>query len=184
LNIDEIIYKVKKRDPVAERELFKILSPSLIVVCTRYASDSSQAKDFLQECFIKIFSKIHLFDSNHTGSFEGWTYRISVNTILSLLRKKKKMIVLQYQSELPDKSESLSLDLTPFSDEQLLNCIQQLPEKYRTVINLKIFENYSHEEIAKQLNIAVGSSRSQFSRAKKILKSMLEKINTKSYVNG
>lgn len=182
--LDILIKRVQQKDPAAERALFNMLVPKLLTACRRYATDDSQAKDHLQESMIKLFSKINQFDLKGTGSFEGWAHRLCINTILSSLRTKKKIPKLQLVDNLPEVEENIDIDLSPISDELLLSTIQELPEKYRLIINLRIFENYSHEEIGQQLGIKTVTSRSHFMRAKKMLKEKLSKYLTKSFASG
>lgn len=181
---DELIEKVKQKDPHAERRLFDALAPRLLTVCSRYATDRSQAKDLLQYCFIKVFSKVHHFDTSKSGSFEGWFFKVSVNTILTKLRKKNKLIVLEYPEILPESRVEEEIDLTPFSDDLIMKTIQALPEKYRLVINLRIFENHSHTVIGELLGIKTVTARSHYNRAKKLLKDKLIQHKKTAYANG
>jgi len=169
-----LVRRVLAKDKQAEQELFHLLSPRLFVLCQRYAHDDSHAKDLLQECFIKIFLKLEKFDLNKKGSLKSWTYKLSLNTILTHIRKRKKTIILDEVSELPDMPVGTEVELYGISDKQLMSAIQKLPEHYKYVINFKIFEGFSHAQIAEELGIAVATSRSHYNRAKTLLKKILK----------
>jgi len=172
LDIKKLITKVQQKDRKAEHRLFEHFGPRLFTVCRRDAFDDSQAKDYLQECFIHVFSKIHQFDTRQKGQFESWFYKVCINHILTKKRKKVKQITLEFREVLPDCLEEEELNL--ISDDELIAAIQKLPEGYRNVLNLKILEEYTHNEIAATLGITASTSRSQFKRAKEYLKKIIE----------
>lgn len=159
----------------AQRMLFDRFSPKMLGVAMRYIKDKERAEDVLQDGFIKVFKNIHRF--KHKGSLEGWIRRIVVNTALDQLRKNKKF---QNNLELDDsffeivqqsKAEGI------LQKEVLLQIVQQLPEGYRVIFNMFAIEGYSHKEIAKELNISESTSKSQYSRARSVLKKTLKKLN-------
>ncbi len=162
------------RDPEAFNAIYKILSPKLYYVCLRYLKNDADAQDVLQETFVTTYRKIESF--NGEGSFEGWVRRIAVNYCLAKLRIDQK----QFQSEssvdqiqlISDESDYLQKEET---EANLLRALKELPDGYRTIINLAILEDYSHREIGELLNITESTSRSQLARAKAALKLKLEK---------
>jgi RNA polymerase sigma factor (sigma-70 family) len=164
----ELIHKCKKNNQAAMAELFSKLAPKLKGICYRYCGNAFDAEDLLQETFITIFTKISSYQEQ--GSFEGWAHRIAVNTSLNWLRKNKvffQMLELNNQHDQEDNHEN-----DPVSDihiEGLIQHIAQLPDGYRTILNLFAIEGYSHKEIAEQLGINESTSRSQYTRAKKVL---------------
>jgi len=172
LEIDKLIKRIIKKDRKAERELFDLMAKKLFGLCRRYAKDESQAKDYLQESFIRVYDKIHMFEGNNQNQFNSWFYRVSVNTILSLKRKEKRQLSVEYAEHLPEK-ELEEDDLEVLADEDLISCIRRLPDGYRNVINLFIFEKLSHKEIGNLLGISESTSRSQYMRAKLLLKKIL-----------
>lgn len=146
----------------------------MYALCLRYAHDSAQAKDLLQDGFIIAFEKIKQFKG--TGSFEGWLRRIFINLALAEFRKQNFRII---EINANDAQYSLDEDLNlnediEISQEELLQIIQLLSPQYRMVFNLYAIENLSHKEIAHLLNISEGTSKSNLSRARQILK---EKVN-------
>ncbi len=134
-------------------------------MCLKYASNYEDAEDILQDSFILIFNKIHQY--KHKGSFEGWLKRITINVALEKYRKNKKLQVVrnnEFESEIHvELEENIDADF-------LLSLIQQLPDQYRLVFNLYVLDHFSHKEVAEVLHISEGTSKSNLSRARTILK--------------
>lgn len=172
------IQSAVKGDRSAQKEIYVNYASMVLGICKRYCVDQHQAKDYMQECFLHIFEVLHRYDSNK-GSFEYWLSRVCVNKVLKLLRKQKKnkLIFPEHVIEITNDTY-LEDSIEHISDEELMYCINELPIGYKTVINLYVFESYSHKEIAEQLNISVSASRSQYFKAKKLLKKLiLNKLN-------
>ncbi len=157
-------------------------------VCRRYTNNEDQAKDILQDGFIKLFKNIERF--NFQGSFEGWVRRIMVNTAIDFIRKSKSDHFLMPEDQsIEDFEDTLADEETPFEQDIPLSVgdvregMEQLSTAYRMVFNLYVFEDYSHQEIADALHISVGTSKSNLAKAranmKKILTRELEKKNGK-----
>lgn len=164
---------IKAKDRRAEKALFLRFAPFVLTVCRRYASQNVEAQDYMQECFILIFDKISKYDESK-GSLKGWIYRISTNRILELMRKAKKEVKIEFPKELPEQLLTKS-EFNAIPHEVVLDAIQKLPIGYRKVFNLYIFEGWTHRQIGDALNMAEASSRSQLTRAKKMLKFLLQK---------
>jgi RNA polymerase sigma-70 factor (ECF subfamily) len=153
--------------------LYRRYASKLYAVCLRYSSDSDEAKDILQEGFIKIFENLYAY--KFEGAFEGWMRRIVVNTALekyknrNVLYKVEDIDMLTETEMEPDVEDYSGLDV-----KVLMNIIKELPPKYRTVFNLFAIEGYSHKEISKMVKITVGGSKSNLSRARLILQRKLE----------
>lgn len=144
-----------------------------MTVCRRYEHPDFGASDLLQETFLLIFKHINRFDSER-GSIETWMKKIAVNTALKIIRQRK-ISFLDIESnhiQLQD-IEVAEVDTSDISQELLLQTIQSLPEGYRTIFNLFVMEGFSHKEIASQLGISVQTSKSQLSKAKKLLRKKL-----------
>jgi len=175
-------YKVKSDDLVGEcisgnrlsqHQFYNKYSPFLFGVSLRYAKNSTDAEDILQESFIKIFK--YLKDFRSEGAIEGWMRRIVVTTSYNFY-KRKNLVNNNIEPEhvniaLPNDHEIVS----NMSHQELLKIIQGLPTGYRTVFNLNTFDGYSHKEISDKMNISVNTSKSQLSRAKS---SLQEKITS------
>lgn len=156
----------------AQKRLYEKYARKMFGVCLRYASDRSMAEDFLQEGFIRVFTKLDSF--KFQGSFEGWIRRIMVNTSLELLRKKdvfRFSVELDNLNQLADEEESTPEQIDA---EVLLNHIQEMPAGFRTVFNLFAVEDLSHKEICKMLDISEGTSKSQYARARVWLQKRLK----------
>ena len=169
---DELIKGCLKEDESSQRELFRKYAGKMLGVCQRYAHNSGDAEDIVQDAFIKVFEKIHQFKNE--GSFEGWVRKIVVNTAL------KKYTVIRYDKEvsgyeITDRNES-SMEASAYShlnEKELLGMINNLPDGYRLVFNLYVIEGYQHEEIAQMLKIQPGTSRSQLVKARNMLKQQI-----------
>jgi RNA polymerase sigma factor (sigma-70 family) len=151
--------------------LFEQFAGKMMTVCLRYAVDSSEAEDMMQEGFIRIYKYIGQF--KFEGSFEGWIRRIVVNTALKQLQKKRidfKEINDNTQSSGP-QAESYAYN--NLGQEEIMKLINQLPEGYKIVFNLNVIEGYSHDEIAQMLNIQASTSRSQLVKARKMLQAQI-----------
>lgn len=150
-------------------------------VCLRYASDSNQAKDILQDGFIKVFGNLDRYNFN--GSFEGWIRRIIVNTAIDYFRRSRSSNVLlmpdeQTMERFEDDVEENDFEINPvdppdFTMQDVIQAMHQLSPAYRAVFNLYVMENKSHLEIAEELNISVGTSKSNFSKAKMNIRKIL-----------
>ncbi len=148
------------------RALYDKYKSQLFIICLRYALDRSQAQDFLQESFIKIFKNLDSYDGSK-GAFEFWTGRITINVCLAYARKKT-----MYPVNLQSIEETISTDnsvLASLSLQDMLKVIQSLPYGYRTVFNLYVIDGFSHREIGQQLKISESTSKSQLAKARKLL---------------
>ncbi|MDT7831311.1 RNA polymerase sigma factor [Flavobacteriaceae bacterium S356] len=154
-----------QKDISAQAKVYQMYSKKLFALCLKYAKNYADAEDVLQDSFILIFNKIDQYKGK--GSFEGWLKRITINVALQKYRQKTKLEVVR-DAEIPDETyvdiqEKLDADF-------LLALIQQLPNQYRLVFNLYVLDHFSHKEIAEMLDISEGTSKSNLSRARSILK--------------
>jgi len=175
LELQKIIEECVEGKREAQRVLYEKFAPRMFAVCLRYAKNRTDAEDFLHDGFIKIFENIDQF--KHKGSFEGWIRRIMVNNILEYFRKNSKYH-LEDETHLPPMPTEENEEQSEFEDikySEILKWIDQLPERYKMVFNLYVIENYSHNEIAKEMGISVGTSKSNLSRARQWLKDYISK---------
>ncbi len=166
----------------AQNQLYQKYSAGMLGVCLRYGRDVNEAEDMLQNGFIRIFSYIHTF--RNQGSFEGWMRRIMVNTAINHLKKIKRsvdslMISLpddfaENLADEEDQNESYEIGCSP---EKLLEIIHDLPPGYRMVLNLYVFEGYTHKEISQELNISENTSKTQLSKARKYLRRKIDALS-------
>ncbi|MFO7790730.1 MAG: RNA polymerase sigma factor [Bacteroidota bacterium] len=164
-----------------QKALYDMYSPILYGMALRYASHASEAEDMLQEAFISIFQNIRQYKG--TGSFEGWMKRILINAAIGYIRKYKKQQFDDFDDVQETKMKNFDFSEADFTREELLYVINTLPEGFRLIFNLYAIEGYKHKEIAEMLGIHIGTSKSQYSRARKMLKDKLEQLEQKSETN-
>ncbi|KPM48138.1 RNA polymerase sigma factor [Jiulongibacter sediminis] len=166
----ELVERCKHGDRQAQYKLYKLYSRAMLNTCLRFVKQQEEAEDVLQEAFIDAFTKIHSFRME--SSFGLWLKQIVVNKSINHLRAKKLELVdiedHQYKIEEP---ESLGIDESEleYRVETVSRALEMLPDGYRTVLNMYLFEGYDHEEIAGFLEISESTSRTQYMRAKKKL---------------
>jgi RNA polymerase sigma-70 factor (ECF subfamily) len=168
---EKLLNACKTKNGSAQKALYQKYAPTMFGICLRYASDYHTAEDILQDGFVKVFRNIQKFRND--GSLEGWIKRIFVNTAIEQYRKsakKYRFISLELVMENSFEDQKL-LDL---EHNELLDLIQRLPDGYRLVFNLYTIEGYTHEEIAKELQITIGTSKSQLARSKKYLRKLIQ----------
>src|SRR5687767_12742335 len=169
---EELVKGCIANNPLAQKLLYERFSRKMMGVWLRYADDRDEAEDILQNASIKVFENIDTFKGS--GSLEGWVRKIMVNTALNNYRQNKasrqKVDLDSVEYMIPgDNHSSDTLDA-----KELMKVIQRLPVGFRTVFNLFAIEGYSHKEIAEQLNISEGTSKSQYSRARTYLQKALK----------
>ena len=165
-----LVSKVQKGDRAAMRSLYDRYSGYVMAVALRYVPDRDDVQDVVQDSFVKIFTSISRFTYRGEGSLKAWMGRITANMSLDFLRKSKP---LDMNSTLPDIPDEPEPDIGGVSDKVLMELIAKLPDGYRVVLNLFVFEQMSHKEIARRLGIKENSSASQFFHAKKMLGKMI-----------
>lgn len=152
-------------------------------VALRYASCESSADDILQDAFVSVFDKLKNYQDR--GNLGGWLYRITVNTALQAYRKQKSRNTHEGSFSKDSDTSTSNESLENMKMEALLTLIQELPEGFRMVFNLRAIEGYTHKEIADMMEISEGTSKSQYSRAKKHLQSRIlaeeNELKTRSY---
>ncbi len=167
---EQLINGCLSKDPEAQRDLYERYSAIMFTVCSRYVKDVSEAEDVLLTGFLKIFNRIGQFKGD--GSFEGWIRRIMVNESLTYIRRNKSMY-LEVDIDKADREPDYQKLDNNLEAEDLMRMIARLPDGYRTVFNLYAIEGYSHKEIADNLGISENTSKSQLSRARKLLQKYL-----------
>ena len=156
----------------AQTELYDLYKAKMYAVCLRYGRNEAEANDFLVEGFYKVFRDLHQF--NYQSPIEYWIKKVIINTALMTLRKKEVPTVST--NELTDNKYAQAPEIwQQLEVESILKAIQKLPQGYRTIFNLYAIEGYSHKEISNLLGISESTSRSQYTRAKKVLQELLLK---------
>lgn len=168
MSLEQLIHDCKKNDIKAQEQLYKQYAPKMFSVCLKYSRNYAEAQDNLQDGFLLVFDKINSFEFK--GSFDGWIKRVMVNHVLQQYRNKSFLSPID-----EDIADEVEVEIEDnVSIDFLMKIIQELPDRYRLVFNLSVFENYSHQEISDSLGISVGTSKSNLSRAKMILKEKIE----------
>lgn len=174
---NEIIRLAVENNRSAQQKIYVKFSSKMLSVCRQYIKDIHQAEDIMMTAFMKVFTNLKNFQ--HNGSFEGWIRRIMVNECISHIRVQKKVSFLEEEHYFEESFNNIE---SQFSVEDIQSLIDGLPDGYKIIFNLYAIEGYKHQEIASMLGIAEGTSKSQLSHARKILKEQIVKL--KNYSNG
>lgn len=169
----ELITACLRNSRKAQEQLYRKYAKTMFHICLSYCADRDQAKDILQEAFIKAFRKLGTFNSSN--SFEGWLRRIVVNTALDHIRKSQKWSFITIDEQAVDLEDTPETPAFQYSTRKVLRMIGELPPGARAVFNLYALDELSHKEIASRLNISEGTSKSQYNRARNLLKKWLQK---------
>ncbi|UZR92950.1 RNA polymerase sigma factor [Chondrinema litorale] len=170
---EQLIERCKRGDSQAQHVLYNRYADRLFRLCFRYVKNELDAEDVLVKGFMKVFSKIDLFEYRGKGSLEGWMKRVMINECLMLLRKQNNFnLVHDSEARLVETEARADSQLAA---EDIFALVLQLPTGYRTVFNLYAIEGYSHKEIADQLGISENTSKSQLSKARAALRTLLAK---------
>lgn len=168
MNCDsQIIEQCKRGERKAQMQLYSTFYKKVYNTCFRILHNSFESENAMQECFLKVFSNLDSY--NNIVPFEAWVVRIAVNTSIDKLRKKNLELVELNENinyDIADLDESEDWNQIVAKVEQVKAAIQKLPDASRLIINLYLIEGYDHEEIGEILNIAPGTSRIQYMRAK------------------
>ena len=174
----EIIHGCRKQERFFQELLYKRFAPKMFGICLRYAPDRDVANDIFQEGFIKVYQNIHQFKGD--SALSSWMYKIFVTTAINYIQRTlKNKFEVSMNDAYGDQEEQIDeLErehwLNHISREEALAMVQNLTEKYRLIINLYAIDKLRHQEIASLLGITETSSRSQLSRARKLLSEQLK----------
>lgn len=171
---DDIIKGCLRGDRKYQKMLFDKYFQDMLSVCLRYSRDADEAQDLAQKGFVKVFTKIQMY--NGEGSLKGWIHSIMVRTAIDHYRKLQREQKVRSQ-EARDWQETEDPPIeAELAAEEILKAIQQLSYIQRTVFNLFALEGYSHKEISAELNITEGTSKWHLCEARKALKKALSPI--------
>jgi len=175
----KLIKRCKKNDRKAQNLLYETYKGRLMGICMRYAQDREEAEDMFQEAFVKVFKSIdQLKDAQ---ALTGWVCSIGVRTAINYYHKVVKHRYHDDSADVQVGNEDDIGILDSLTNEQIVKAIEGLPVGYRQVFNLYVIDGYSHKEISQMLEITEGTSKSQLSRAKGLLKQSLEQIGIRRY---
>lgn len=153
----------------SQEKLYRLYADLLYKSCRLYARNTDEASDFLHDAFIHIYKNIHLYKEQ--GNLAAWLKRVTVNCCLQQLRKSNRVNRVEESREIQDMlyAEDREED-AGISFEQVLHEINQLPSRASLVIKLYVIEGWTHAEIAEELNISIGTSKSQLNYARNLIK--------------
>ena len=171
---DELIERCLRGDTLGYKELYVRYSKAMYNTCLRMLNNVAEAEDVLQESFIEAFKNLQRFE--YRTSFGGWLKQICINRAINQLKKRKIEWVDMEQVAGYDSADEIPLDETEIAlqVDTVKKAIMQLPDGYRTVLNLYLLEGYDHEEIAGILQVAESTTRTQYMRAKQKLLQLLK----------
>lgn len=171
MDLETLVDQCIKGSKKAEAKLYHQFAPMLFGISMRYSRNRADAEDVLQEAFVRIFNNLTQYTKGK--SFEGWMKRIVVNTSISYYNKGQKHA---YHKDIQDDAVQVSGDSSfdnKYTKDELLQVINGLADGYRAVFNMYCIEGYKHKEIAEMLSIDENTSKSQLSRAKKMIQKKL-----------
>jgi RNA polymerase sigma factor (sigma-70 family) len=167
---DYLIKRCIHKDRKCQRLLYEKYSSLMLGVCRRYSDTREEAEDILQDGFVKAFMNIGQFSGK--GSFKSWLKSIMINTAVNHFHSNKKYrnntSIENMGDDMIRDNDSVS-GLVRLNEEDLMKVITDLPPGFRMIFNLHAIEGYKHNEIAQMLNIEEGTSKSQYSRARKMI---------------
>ncbi|RZK82626.1 MAG: RNA polymerase sigma factor [Pedobacter sp.] len=168
----DLVDACKQGNRKAQFDIYKLYVKAMYSVSLRIVNDDAEAEDVLQEAFLDAFSRIDTFRGETT--FGLWLKQIVINKSINQLRKRKAEFVSMDGVEIADLVEDNEQELE-YKVNEIKDAVTRLPDGYRVVLTLYLFEGYDHEEIAHILKISEATSRSQYMRAKTKLNSLIEK---------
>ena len=176
---EQLVARILQNDQRAMGLLYQRYVGILTSVCYRYVAQESDVKDVLQNSFVKIFTSLPTFKFRGEDSLKAWMTRIVVNESLNFLQSRKKLLFVDDERILRDLPDEEEVNLDRISDDELHQLIRELPDGYRTVLNLFVFEGLSHRQIAELLSIKESTSASQFYFAKRLLAKRIKDLKNK-----
>ncbi len=152
-----------------------------MTVCSRYSKDEEEAKEIMNDAFVKVFTKLEKY--NNTLSFKAWINKILVNTAIDYFRKNQTVpqTVDLIHAQFVETSEGIVDEL---SAKELLKLVQKLSPAYRMVFSLYVIEGFKHAEIAQQLEISPGTSKSNLAKARMKLRTLIHSLGDKKSKYG
>ena len=183
--VDNLVERIRQKDQRAMSQLYQMYIRELSSVCYRYVPSESDAKDVLQESFVKIFASLPTLDYRGETALRMWMRKVVVNEALCFLRERRRLkATLGMRIAKPDQeeisgappSDGEAIETEMLTPEELHRLISSLPDGCRTVVNLYVFEGYSHKQIAELLNVTVSTSWSQLYYAKQLLARKIKEL--------
>lgn len=176
-----LVRRLRNGDSCALRDFYALYADYMSTVCGRYIEDRDDLKDIVQDCLVSIASKVRSFEYRGSGSLQAWVTRIVINQSLKYLKSKNTHGITRLDFDLPEDTEENEPTLDGIPSEVIYRMIRELPAGYRVIFNLYVFEEKSHQEIAKLLGIKPGTSASQLFKAKNLLAKRIREYKERSH---
>jgi len=173
-DIDELILACKANESWAQEKIFKLFGPKMLGICRRYLVSLDDAKDAMQDGFVKIFTNLHKYEGR--SSFNTWITRIMMNTAIDSVKKINKVQYVSDDHYFNDGGLEDYVEAPQLSQDQLLALIDTMPNGYKMVFNMYAIDGLGHKEIGAVLGISEGTSKSQLNRARTYLKTEIIKL--------
>ena len=184
-DVIEIISGCVKGKRESQKEFYKRFYGFAMAICGRYCGAKDDAMEVVNDSFLKVFNELHLFKpkyDNYEASLKGWMRRIMINTAIDHYRKNnKKYLTVEMDAASHDTTDIDETAMDKLSYKEIIEIVQRLSPVYRTVFNLFVIDGYRHEDIAKELNISIGTSKSNLAKAKMNIQKMLKKTQGSFY---
>jgi RNA polymerase sigma factor (sigma-70 family) len=174
-DLQKLLDDCRKSNTIAQKQLFTHFAVQMFVVCRRYMQTDEVAEEVMMNGFLKFFQSLNHFEYVNDAALAGWLKKIMVNECLMHLRANNSFLQIPIEIY-PDDPVDEEI-ISAISAEEIFRLITTLPIGYRTVFNLAVIEKMPHHEIAKQLGISEGTSKSQLSKAKNLLQQLLIKTD-------
>jgi len=169
----QLVQRCKNNDAVAQRMIYNMYVEDMMILCLRYIRNAEDAKETLMDGFLSFFKNIERFEYRGAGSTKAWLKKIVVNQCLMRLRKAVNPETA-YEENVHDVAEDDGSIFGKLAAKDILELLQTLPDGYRTVFNLYVFEDMGHKEIGELLGISENTSKSQLHRARTMMKTKIE----------
>lgn len=180
-----IIQGCLKANRGSQKEFYELFYGYAMGVCLRYCSSTDDSVEVVNDGFLKVYKALDKFNSQHTNveaSLKGWMKRIMINTSIDHIRKNnQRFIIAEISDHHFNTADTVETSIDRMTFKEILAIIQQLSPVYRTVFNLHVLDGYKHEEIAKQLRISVGASKSNLAKARMNIQKMLKETDFNYY---
>ena len=165
-----LLEKCLRKDRKAQKELYQLYFGYALKICLRYANDRDEAIELVNDGFMKVFIKLHLYESSY--AFKTWLAKIMINTAIDFYRSKIKKLHMEDLDKVGDFEDQENI-LSGLQYQDIVRLVQKLSVAYRTVFNLFVIDGFSHPEISEKLSISIGASKSNLFKARKQLKEMI-----------
>ncbi|OAQ41870.1 RNA polymerase subunit sigma-70 [Pedobacter psychrophilus] len=169
----KLLEDCKNRKRLAQKELYKNFFGYALKICLRYSNDKNEAIEMVNDGFMKVYNKLHLYNENY--EFKSWLGKIMINTAIDHYRQKIKKLNMEDLDKIEDQGKEDNI-LAGLKYQDLLKLIQKLSIAYRTVFNLFVIDGFSHIEISEKLSISEGTSKSNLFKARQQLKEMILQV--------